>query len=298
MQQPSNHKTGTHQPKEPRESPPHDKAKSNSRSQRTGRLCDTPGLSDIESSASSPEVIPQRRARIARSVPKVQLPLSPAPSHSPPQGTPSRLRKTKDGGATSKAVDLSSDNSAAEVTHVKGIKRKRVIESDEESEPTAKKSKQETLAIETRRNAAKAISRPKTPPTSIGAVDPEALKARKARLLATRKRELEVQSAKADTVEETSGGQPETHSSPRISNNQTRASECEWSFEWDAEIPLPEIIAVAPILPSNDELNAPPTSLTRQRPVENFQDDPLPMGRIGPPNLVLKEAKVTSGYNV
>lgn len=182
----------------------------------------------MESNESSPEVVPQQRARIARSVTNVQLPLSPAPSHSPPQGKPSRLRKTKDNSATSKVVDLSSDNSnATEVTHVKGIKRKRVIESDEESEPTAKKSKQETTAIETRRNVAKAISRPKTPPTSIGAVDPEALKAREARLLATRNRELEAQSTKADTVEETSRGPPETRSSPRISNNQTRASECE-----------------------------------------------------------------------
>ena len=235
----SNHRTETRQPKELRKGPPHTKAKPNSRSKRTEHLLDTTGLFDMESSVSSPEVVPQRKTRIARSIKKVQLPLSPATSHSPPQVKPNQSGKTKGVSPDSKIVDLPSDNdnatAATEVTHMRGIKRKRVIESDEESEPTAKKSKQETVAIErtprpkgltynTRRNAAKANPRPKTAPTSIDADVPEAPKAERVKLLATRKREPEVQSAKADTIEGTVGGQPETHSPPRTSNTQT---ECE-----------------------------------------------------------------------
>src|SRR5258708_36774124 len=133
----------THQPKEPRKITLHTEAKPNSRSQRTAHLFDTARLSDMESSVSSPEVVSQRKTRIERGITKVQLPLSPATSHSPSQVKPSRSGKTKGNvNPTSKIVDLSGDNvnatGATEVTHVRGIKRKRVIESDEESDPTAK----------------------------------------------------------------------------------------------------------------------------------------------------------------
>jgi len=298
----SNHKTETRQPKEPRKSPPNTKAKPNSRSRKMEHLFDTPRLSDMESSVSSPEVVPQRKPRIAKGVTKVQLPLSPATSHSPPQVKQSRPGNTKANvSPTSKIVDLSSNNGnatgATKVTHIRGIKRKRVIESDEESESTAKKPKQaiertprpKGSTYKTRRNAANANPRPKTPPTSIGADDPEALKAEKVRPLATGKREPEVQPARANTVEETVGGQPETHSSPRTSNGQTRASECERIFEWDAGS-LPEIIPVVSILRSKDNLKAPPASPTRQ-------DTPLPMVQISLPKPEPKEAKVTGGYS-
>ena len=233
----SNHKTETPQPKEPEKTPPHTKEKPHSRSQRAGQLFDI----DIESSVSSPKIVSRCKTRVPKSVSKVQLPLSPATSQST-RTKPPRSEKAKDDvSPTSKAVNSSRDNGnitgETKVTYPRGIKRKRVIESDEESEPSAKKSTSEIAVIErktpsprpkgstykTRRNAAKANPRPKIPPTLIDTNDP---KTGQAKALTTRKREPRAQSSEANTIEEVVAQQPDTHSSARDSNNHTRVSEC------------------------------------------------------------------------
>ena len=209
---------------------------------------DTAGLSDMESSVSSPRILPRSKIRVEKSVSKVQLPPLPVTSRSPRVKSP-RSRETQDNvNPASKTVNLSSDNGnttgSTQVIHPRRIKRKRVIESDEESEPTAKKSISVTAAIEhtsppsngstykTRRKAAKANLRPKDPPDLIGANDRDALKVvEQVEPTATGKRGPEVQSAKATIVDE-AVGRPETHSSSKESHNQTKVPECERILEW------------------------------------------------------------------
>ena len=240
---PSNRKPETGQPKKPGQCTPSTKARPDSRSQHS---FDTEGLSHVESSSLSPKSA--RKTRAAKRVSVVQLPLSPATSHSPPRVQP-RSRKPKVNiKYTSTTINLSSDNvnpaGATEVTHTRRMKRKRVVESEDESEPTTKKPKSGTTAVErtnsprlmgathkTRRNAAKENPRHETSPTSIDANDPEALlEAEQVEPLAppaTVKRGPEVLSAKVNIVEEKVKGQPRAYSPSQSSNGPSNASERE-----------------------------------------------------------------------
>lgn len=124
------------------------------------------------------------------------------------------------------------------------MKRKRVIESEDESEPTTKKPKSRTAAVErtnsprsmgttykTRRNAAKANPRHETSPTSIDANDPEALleaeQVEPPAPPAIMKRGPEVLSAKVNIVEEKVKRQPRAYSPSQSSNGPSNASERE-----------------------------------------------------------------------
>ena len=77
----SNQKTETCQLKEPGKSSPDTKAKPGSCSQHS---FDTMGLSDVESSVSTPKSVPRHKTREMKRVSKVQLPLSLATSRSAP----------------------------------------------------------------------------------------------------------------------------------------------------------------------------------------------------------------------
>jgi len=242
---PSNHKTETRQPEEPGKSLPHTKAKPDSCLQHA---FDTAGVSDIEPIISSPKSVPRCKTRATIRVSTVKPPLSPITSPSPREQPRSGKPKVNN-TSPSKTITLSSDNGnhagATEVTHTRKMKHKRVVESDDESEPTAKKPKSETVAIEritprpkgstykTRRNAAKANLRHKTPPTLICADDPKALEAQQVKPPATAKREPEARSAKFSIIEEKMKRQPKAYSSPQGGSNQSSASECERIFEWD-----------------------------------------------------------------
>ena len=241
----SNCKPETGQPKEPGQCSPYTKARPDSRSQRS---FDTEGLSHMESSISSPKSVPRRKTRAAKSVSVVQLPLSPATSHSPPRVQP-RSRKPKVNiEYTSTTINLSSDNvspaGATEVTHTRRMKRKRVVESEDESEPTTKKPKSGTAAVErtnsprlmgstykTRRNVAKANPRHETSPTSFDANAPEALleaeQVEPPVPPATAKKGPEVLSAKVNVVEEKVTRQPRAYSPSQSSDGQSNSSECD-----------------------------------------------------------------------
>ena len=236
-----NHKRETPQPTEPGKRSPHTNAKPESRSQHS---FDTMGTSDMESSVSSPKSVPQRKTRATKRVSKVQLPLSPATSHSPPRVQQRSGKAKVNDSDNSKAINLLSDNlnpaGATGVTRMRGMKRKRVIESEDESEPESKKPKSETAAVEgstyeTRWNAAKTNPRHKIPPTLISAEDPEAPERERVKPPATTIRGPEVRSAKANIVKEKTTRQPKACSPPQGSNAQSSASasECERILELD-----------------------------------------------------------------
>ncbi len=235
-----NHKTEAPQPTEPGKSSPLTNAKPDSRSQHS---FDTVGSFDMESSVSSPKSVPRRKTRGTKRVSKVRLPLSPATSHSPPRVRPRSGKATVNISDASKTINLLSDNlnpaGATGVTRTRGMKRKRVIESEDESEPTAKKPKSETAAVErttsprpmgstyeTRWNATKANPRHKILLTLTGTEDPDAPPA-------TANRRPEVASARANIVKEKAKRQPKACSPPQGSNAQSSASECERILEWD-----------------------------------------------------------------
>lgn len=227
------------------------KAKPGSRSQYP---FDTMGLSDVESSVSSPKSVPRRKTRATKRVSKVQLPLSPATSHSPPRVQPRSGKSKVKISDTSNTINLLSDNlkpaGVAEVTRTRGMKRKRVIESEDESEPTAKKPKSDTAAVEriipprpmgptyeTRWNASKADPRHKIPPTLIDADDSEALEEEQVKPPAIAKEPERF--AKANIVEEKAKGQPKACSPPQDSNAQSSTSECE-RISSEIAVPLPD----------------------------------------------------------
>ena len=195
----------------------------------------------MESSVSSPKSVPQRKTRAAKRVSNVQLPLSPATSHSPPRVRPRSGKAKVNNSDTSKAIDLLNDNlnpaGATGVTRMRGMKRKRVIESEDESEPEAKKPKSEIAAVEDstyekRWNAAKADPRHMNLPVLIGAEDPEALEMEQVKPPPTTNKRPEVRSAKADIVQEKAKRQPKACSPPQGSNDKSSASECERILEW------------------------------------------------------------------
>ena len=302
----SNHKTETRQPKEPRKISPHTKAKPGSHSRHS---FDTMGLSDVESSVSSPKSVPRRKTRKTKRVSNVQLPLSPATSHSPPRVRPRSGKAKVNISDTSKTIDLLSDNlnpaGATGVTRTRGMKRKRVIESEDESEPTAKKPKSDTVAVErttprpmgstyeTRWNAPKANPRHKIPTTLIDAEDSEALEGEQVKPPAIAK-EPE-RSAKANIVKEEAKGPPKAYSPPQDSNGQSSTSECE-RISSGIAVPclMPEL---TPVLRPNDKPKAPSSTSPTRRPVTKAVQGALPpIVRISLPDPEAKEAKVTDGY--
>jgi hypothetical protein len=301
----SNHKPETRQPKEPGQISPHSKAGPDSRSQHS---FETAGFPYMESSLSSPGSVPRCKTRATNGVSMVQLPLSPATSRSPPRVRP-RFRKAKANiSYTSTTINLSSDNvnpaGATNVTHMRGKKRKRVVESEEDSEPTTKRPKSEPAVVErttsphpmgstdkTRRNAAKENLLHKTPPTLIGANNPEALlEAEQMKPPATAK-EPEVLSAKVNIIEEKAKRQPKTYS-PQGSNGKFNSSES------SSEIarPSPELSPVDSVLrPKNKPKASSSTSPTR-RLIETGQGALPPTVPISLPDPEPNEAKVTGRY--
>jgi hypothetical protein len=246
----SNHKTETRQPRELRKSSPHTKTQPDSHSQHS---FDTAGLPDIESSMSGRRSVPQCKTRATKGVSTAQLPLSPATSHSPPRVQPRSGKAMENIITNSKTINLSGNNGspadATEVIHARRMKRKRVVESDDESEPTTKKLKSETAAVERTtsprpkgstyktRRAAKANPRHKTLPTLID--DADALEAEQMKQSATAK-EPEVRSVISNIVEGKGKRQNKAYSSPQGSNDQSSTSECERIFEWDCGA-LPDV---------------------------------------------------------
>jgi hypothetical protein len=310
---PSNHKMGTYQPKEPENKSPQAKAKPDSRVQGAEHLFDTTGLSDTEPGLLSPKIVPQRKTRAAKSVSKVQLPPSPATSHSRPRVKQPCSREAKHSTVlSSKTINLPSGNgnttSTAEVSRTRGAKRKRVIESDEESEPTAKKPKSGSLSIErtpssprpkgsmykTQPHVARANPHSKTPPALVGVDnEPEPPKSEEMKPPA-RVKQPEVQPTKPKPPKETVGKQPKAQSSSRSGNNGSKASECELIFVWGAE-PSPVLIPVAPVLRSKGgPKGRSSTSPTRQRVIESLQGTLPPVSL---PDPEPKGAKVTGGYD-
>jgi len=238
----SNHKPKIRQPKEPGQLSSHTKTRPDSHLQHS---FDTARVSYMESSISSPRSVPPCKTGATKRVSAVQVPLSPATSHSPPQVRPP-FRKTKANiSYTSMTIDLSSDNvnpaGATKVTHTRGKKRKLVVESEDDSEPTTKRPKPETAAVErttsprpmgstykTRQNIAKANPLHKTPPTLVSANDPETLL--ESEQVKPSAKEPEVLSANDNIVEEKARRQPKAYS-PQGSNDQSNAPECERTFE-------------------------------------------------------------------
>ena len=303
----SNHKTETRRPKEPGKSSPHTKA---NRSSRSRHSFDTMGLPDVESSVSSPKSVPRRKTRETKRVSKVRLPLSPATSHSPPRVRPRSGKAKVNIGDNLKTIDLLSDDlnpaGATGVTRTRGMKRKRVIESEDESEPTAKKPKSDTAAVECttpprpigstyeeRWNESKANPRHKIPPTLIDADDFEALGGGQVKPPATEK-EPE-RSAKANIVKEEATRQPKACSSPQDGNAQSSTSECERVSSGIAVLYLmPEL---TPVLRPKGKNKAPSsTSPTRQHVIKAAQGALPPIVRISLPNPEAKDAKVIGRY--
>jgi hypothetical protein len=239
----SNRKTETRQPKEPEESSSHTKAKPDSRSHHSIHAA---GLSDIESGVSGPKSVPRGKTRAKKRVSRVQRPLSPAT----PQVRPRPGKANVDVSYLSKTIIFSSDNvtpaGASEVAHTRRTKRKRVVESEDEGEPKAKKPKSETPAVERatsprqmgstfkiRPNAAKANSHHKTSPTLIDAHHPGALEAEQVKPPATAKRVLKIRSPKANMAGEKAKRLHKVYSPPQNRNDQSSTLECERVLEWD-----------------------------------------------------------------